>query len=147
MAEGEGFEPPYQHKLVNGFRDRRIQPLCHPSEEVLPLLRLAQKLAESPGFEPGRRGCRLHDFQSCSFSRSDNSPHGALGYHSLFRFCTYSFGFALLTRPRRTLSFFRSVPLRMRLRIRMCLGVISTSSSSPMYSSASSSEKDLGGVS
>ena len=30
MAEGEGFEPPKVINL-NGFQDRRIQPLCHPS--------------------------------------------------------------------------------------------------------------------
>jgi hypothetical protein len=31
MAEGEGFEPP-EGKTLNGFQDRRIQPLCHPSK-------------------------------------------------------------------------------------------------------------------
>jgi hypothetical protein len=31
MAEGGGFEPPDDVAAVNGFQDRRIQPLCHPS--------------------------------------------------------------------------------------------------------------------
>lgn len=30
LAEGEGFEPRTPHD-VNGFQDRRIKPLCHPS--------------------------------------------------------------------------------------------------------------------
>ena len=34
-------------------------------------------LAESQGFEPWRRFWRLHDFQSCSFGHSDNSPTNA----------------------------------------------------------------------
>src|SRR5215212_4650302 len=31
-AEGEGFEPSSDETARNGFRDRRIRPLCHPSE-------------------------------------------------------------------------------------------------------------------
>jgi hypothetical protein len=31
-AEGEGFEPSSDPRARNGFRDRRIRPLCHPSE-------------------------------------------------------------------------------------------------------------------
>ncbi len=31
MTEGEGFEPPVHLSAHNGFQDRRIQPLCHPS--------------------------------------------------------------------------------------------------------------------
>ena len=30
-AEREGFEPPMEVTPHNGFRDRRIQPLCHLS--------------------------------------------------------------------------------------------------------------------
>ena len=30
-AEGEGFEPSTDGTARNGFRDRRIRPLCHPS--------------------------------------------------------------------------------------------------------------------
>ncbi len=61
---------------VNGFRDRRIQPLCHLSREWKrrPLGTPRKALAESQGFEPWRRFRRLHDFQSCSFDHSDNSP-------------------------------------------------------------------------
>ena len=75
MAEEEGFEPSYPYTRVNGFRDRRIRPLCHPSRAhrragILP----PDVMAESPGFEPGIRFRRIHDFQSCSFSHSDNSP-------------------------------------------------------------------------
>jgi hypothetical protein len=32
QAEGEGFEPSTSLTTRNGFRDRRIRPLCHPSE-------------------------------------------------------------------------------------------------------------------
>ncbi len=31
LAEGGGFEPPSEENPRNGFRDRRIRPLCHPS--------------------------------------------------------------------------------------------------------------------
>ena len=31
-AEGEGFEPSIRQTTDNGFRDRRIRPLCHPSK-------------------------------------------------------------------------------------------------------------------
>jgi hypothetical protein len=34
QAEGEGFEPSSDPEARNGFRDRRIRPLCHPSEGV-----------------------------------------------------------------------------------------------------------------
>lgn len=30
-AEGVGFEPTRPRKGPNGFQDRRIRPLCHPS--------------------------------------------------------------------------------------------------------------------
>ena len=30
-AERGGFEPPVRRKANNGFRDRRIRPLCHLS--------------------------------------------------------------------------------------------------------------------
>ena len=64
---------------VNGFRDRRIQPLCHPSVGYWLSKSGARRrhrtiLAESLGFEPRIRFRRIHDFQSCSFGHSDNSP-------------------------------------------------------------------------
>jgi hypothetical protein len=31
-TEGEGFEPSIRLTTDNGFRDRRIRPLCHPSD-------------------------------------------------------------------------------------------------------------------
>src|SRR5829696_8300379 len=31
-AEGEGFEPSKRRKTLNGFRDRPVQPLRHPSK-------------------------------------------------------------------------------------------------------------------
>jgi hypothetical protein len=31
VAERGGFEPPVRRKANNGFRDRRIRPLCHLS--------------------------------------------------------------------------------------------------------------------
>jgi hypothetical protein len=33
-AEGEGFEPSVDRKAHNGFRDRPVQPLRHPSEDL-----------------------------------------------------------------------------------------------------------------
>src|SRR5215210_3393434 len=47
-AEGEGFEPPEDRKALNGFQDRRIRPLCHPSGAALSLL--------SASAEPDRAG-------------------------------------------------------------------------------------------
>ena len=44
-TEGEGFEPSIRLTTDNGFRDRRIRPLCHPSIEVE---------AEKEGFEPSK---------------------------------------------------------------------------------------------
>lgn len=38
------------------------------------LLRSSFAMAERQGFEPWVRDNRTHDFQSCSFSRSDTSP-------------------------------------------------------------------------
>jgi hypothetical protein len=46
-AEGGGFEPPDDVAAVNGFQDRRIQPLCHPS-------------GTSAMLRAGRRGQVLH---------------------------------------------------------------------------------------
>ena len=43
-AEGEGFEPSTDPEARNGFRDRRIRPLCHPSGGE----------AEKEGFEPSK---------------------------------------------------------------------------------------------
>jgi hypothetical protein len=34
-AEGEGFEPSIRLTTDNGFRDRRIRPLCHPSGDAV----------------------------------------------------------------------------------------------------------------
>ena len=42
LAEGERFELSRDETAPNGFRDRRIRPLCHPSE------------AEKEGFEPSK---------------------------------------------------------------------------------------------
>jgi hypothetical protein len=36
LAERGGFEPPVRCKANNGFRDRRIQPLCHLSLVLFP---------------------------------------------------------------------------------------------------------------
>ena len=49
-AEGEGFEPSIRLTTDNGFRDRRIRPLCHPSVELVRALCGAEK----EGFEPSR---------------------------------------------------------------------------------------------
>ncbi len=50
-AEGEGFEPSTGLTTRNGFRDRRIRPLCHPSGSEL---KAASFEAEKEGFEPSR---------------------------------------------------------------------------------------------
>jgi hypothetical protein len=34
-AEGEGFEPSVDRKAHNGFRDRPVQPLRHPSGRLI----------------------------------------------------------------------------------------------------------------
>ena len=72
---GGGIRTLVPQKGVNGFRDRRIRPLCHPSEGETAPVGAVNALAESQGFEPWRRFRRLHDFQSCSFGHSDNSPY------------------------------------------------------------------------
>jgi hypothetical protein len=48
-AEGEGFEPSIRLTTDNGFRDRRIRPLCHPSTGSR-----GRYGAEKEGFEPSR---------------------------------------------------------------------------------------------
>ena len=77
MAEEEGFEPSYPR------RGKRFSRPPH-STTLPPLRRVTWRpkaprkvLAESQGFEPWRRFRRLHDFQSCSFGHSDNSPCNA----------------------------------------------------------------------
>ena len=35
LAEGEGFEPSIPYKRYNGFQDRRLQPLGHPSGTII----------------------------------------------------------------------------------------------------------------
>src|SRR5438105_13031430 len=39
QAEGEGFEPSTDPEARNGFRDRRIRPLCHPSGPLVAVRR------------------------------------------------------------------------------------------------------------
>ena len=51
QAEGEGFEPSSDPEARNGFRDRRIRPLCHPSEREKQA-RVGLCLTEKEGFEP-----------------------------------------------------------------------------------------------
>ena len=55
-AEGEGFEPSSDPKARNGFRDRRIRPLCHPSATLHRTVRCSEErrgaLTEKEGFEP-----------------------------------------------------------------------------------------------
>jgi alkanesulfonate monooxygenase SsuD/methylene tetrahydromethanopterin reductase-like flavin-dependent oxidoreductase (luciferase family) len=50
-AEGVGFEPTKDQTALNGFRDRPVQPLRHPSGEVGKRLAGAERV----GFEPTRR--------------------------------------------------------------------------------------------
>jgi hypothetical protein len=49
-AEGEGFEPSIRLTTDNGFRDRRIRPLCHPSDGT----GASVCGTEKEGFEPSR---------------------------------------------------------------------------------------------
>jgi hypothetical protein len=67
-AEGEGFEPSIRRTTDNGFRDRRIRPLCHPSGRTQGsgLIRVFEPACPSPtglgsgweaekeGFEPSK---------------------------------------------------------------------------------------------
>ena len=60
MAERGGFEPPNELAPVNGFRDRRIQPLCHLSARLVqgaaPCRRVRRALrGEESGGEGGIR--------------------------------------------------------------------------------------------
>src|SRR5450759_4868705 len=64
MAERGGFEPPSPVSRTNGFRDRRIQPLCHLSARLVQgaarcrRVRRAlrgREVAEREGFEPSRQ--------------------------------------------------------------------------------------------
>src|SRR5215210_3221172 len=55
-AEGEGFEPSSDPKARNGFRDRRIRPLCHPSRPTP----AAGSEAEKEGFEPSKEVAPLN---------------------------------------------------------------------------------------
>lgn len=69
--------PRYPGCGQNGFRDRRIQPLCHPSAwgvGLVPLICETRRsallfLAERWGFEPQIPFWGIHDFQSCSFGQ------------------------------------------------------------------------------
>lgn len=45
MAVGVGFEPTVRRQAYNGFRDRRFQPLSHPTMMIIFLVGVA-------GFEP-----------------------------------------------------------------------------------------------
>jgi hypothetical protein len=60
-TEGEGFEPSSDETARNGFRDRRIRPLCHPSADpygqsnrvaATPLGRDAPPVAAGAGLRP-----------------------------------------------------------------------------------------------
>ena len=59
-AEGERFELSIRQTTDNGFRDRRIRPLCHPSDGLThrrqPSLSSVPDGAEKEGFEPSRQG-------------------------------------------------------------------------------------------
>jgi site-specific DNA recombinase len=48
MAEGEGFEPPGPVTRPNGFQDRRIQPLCHPSGRCVEPSTLGREVRPRP---------------------------------------------------------------------------------------------------
>ena len=73
MAERGGFEPPNREDPVNGFRDRRIQPLCHLSARLVQgaarcrRVRRAlrgEEVAEREGFEPSRQVIPAHAISS-----------------------------------------------------------------------------------
>ena len=68
-AEGEGFEPSNDESAVNGFRDRRFQPLSHPSRGAPSIERVAPRgsacrVLSGHGRDPDRddeRRARLRD--------------------------------------------------------------------------------------
>src|SRR5690606_38687269 len=49
LAEGEGFEPSKSRKALNGFRDRPVQPLRHPSAGVAAVPRGGRNLNQAAG--------------------------------------------------------------------------------------------------
>ena len=84
---------------INGFRDRRIQPLCHPSAwgvGLVPLICETRRsallfLAERWGFEPQIRFWRIHDFQSCTFGQLGHlSACLQPALHSRFLSCAHA---------------------------------------------------------
>ena len=77
MAEEEGFEPSYPRRGKRFSRPPHSTTLPPLRRVTWPLAGPRKVLAESQGFEPWRRFRRLHDFQSCSFGHSDNSPCNA----------------------------------------------------------------------
>src|SRR5438067_1999297 len=58
-AEGEGFEPSSDLTARNGFRDRRIRPLCHPSVST-DYLDLVLRSGSSLGRRRPREQCSRH---------------------------------------------------------------------------------------
>ena len=73
--------------------------------EAAPLWAPRKTLAESRGFEPRRRLRRLHDFQSCAFDHSANSPVKCADYSSVKLLAStreFSRFMTALLRPRKT---------------------------------------------
>lgn len=73
MAEGEGFEPSKDVTALNGFRDRPIQPLWHPSGAARANgpARERRKLAEAAGRR--KRSRRLRG----DFDAGKSAPYSA----------------------------------------------------------------------
>ncbi len=72
-------------EMLNGFRDRPVQPLRHLSKIYLrqwPFAILDDRVAEREGFEPSVP-CGTHDFQSCRLSHSRTSPPESRGQYSI----------------------------------------------------------------
>jgi hypothetical protein len=85
-AEGEGFEPSSDLTARNGFRDRRIRPLCHPSAEPCGQtagypLPLADAMRQRTPPEPG-----LARREASDETQKRNEEEGAVrGKHSFPR--------------------------------------------------------------
>lgn len=119
-------------------RTRLVQSPC---ESATPLLRtLACNTLCGTGNAPMRRS-RARECSRATRASTSNRPKAGPNRTGK------ALGDYFFTWPERTAAFLRSVAFKMRLRRRMFLGVTSTSSSSAMYSSASSSVKVRGGVS
>jgi hypothetical protein len=61
LAEGERFELPEDLTTLNGFQDRRLKPLGHPSEKVLRTVLVAY-LSSIPATRLPRKPIKISEY-------------------------------------------------------------------------------------